>query len=93
MRSLLKTLLLILGVGGLLVLAKGFPQLRAVLKMFLHPVGLIFLGVLGFWIYRVRTRRARDRARIIDRTFDDVPKRIAPPRTPEATDNQEHHRP
>ena len=52
-------------------------------------VGLIFLGVLGFWIYRVRTRRTRDQARIID----DAPKRIAPPKTPEATDNQEHHRP
>jgi uncharacterized membrane protein (Fun14 family) len=80
MRPLLKTLLLVLGIGALVLLTKGFPQLRAVLKVFLHPVGLIFLGVLGFWIYRVRTRRTRDQARIID----DVPKRIAPPR-----DNQE----
>ena len=86
MRPLLKTLLLVLGIGALVLLTKGFPQLRAVLKIFLHPVGLIFLGVLGFWIYRVRTRRTRDQARIID----DVPKRIAPPPTPRSTDNQEN---
>lgn len=75
-RSLLKTLALILGIAAVLLLSKGFPQLRAVLKiLFLHPIGWVLLGLLGFWIYRVRTRPARDVARIIDNS----PKRLPPP--------------
>lgn len=75
-RSLLKTLALILGIGALLLLSKGFPQLRGFLKLlFLHPIGWVALGVLGFWIYRVRTRPARNIARIIDNS----PKRLTPP--------------
>ena len=86
MRPLLKTLLLVLGIAGLVLLAKGFPQLRAVLKIFLHPAGLILLGLLGFWIYRIRTRRSRDAARIIDNS----PKRIAPPSEPVENKENEH---
>ncbi len=86
MRPLLKTLLLVLGIAALVLLTKGFPQLRAVLKMFLHPVGLIVLGLLGFWIYWIRTRPARDHARIIDNS----PKRIAPPPIPPQRENEEN---
>jgi len=74
-RPLVKTLLLVLGIAAVALLTKGFPQLRAVLKLFLHPIGLVALGLLGFWIYRLRTRRARDHERIIDNS----PKRIPPP--------------
>ncbi|MHC4896964.1 MAG: hypothetical protein ACYTGW_07645 [Planctomycetota bacterium] len=76
MRPLLKTLLLVLGIAALVLLAKGFPQLRAFLKIFLHPIGLIALGVIGFCIYRLRTRpRGADR-----RIIDNGPRRIAPPK-------------
>ncbi len=78
MRALVKTLLLILGIAALALLITGFPQLRALLKVFLHPIGLVGLGLLGFWIYRLRTRSARDHARIIDNS----PRRIAPPMEP-----------
>jgi hypothetical protein len=74
-RSLLKTLALILGIAAVLLLSKGFPQVRVFLKLlFLHPVGWVFLGLLGFWIYRIRTRPAREVARIIDNS----PKRLPP---------------
>ena len=77
MRSPGKTLLLILGIAALLAMSKGFPQLRAVLKLlFLHPVGWVLLGLLGFWIYRLRTRPARDVARIIDNS----PRQLPPPK-------------
>ena len=75
MRPLVKTLLLVLGIAALVLLTKGFPQLRAFLKVFLHPIGLVGLGLLGFWIYRIRTRPARD----LDRIIDNSPKRIPPP--------------
>lgn len=75
-RSLVKTLLLILGIAALVVLSKGFPQVRGFLKLlFLHPIGWVCLGLLGFWIYRVRTRPAREIARIIDNS----PKRLPTP--------------
>jgi len=76
MRPLLKTLLLVLGIAALVLLAKGFPQLRALLKIFLHPIGLIALGVVGFLIYRLRTRPQAGDSSIIDNS----PKRIAPPK-------------
>ncbi|MHC4076943.1 MAG: hypothetical protein ACYST0_00735 [Planctomycetota bacterium] len=76
MRPLLKTLLLVLGIAALALLVKGFPQLRALLKVFLHPIGLIALGVLGFLVYRLRTRPQGVDSGIIDNS----PKRIAPPK-------------
>ena len=76
MRPLLKTLLLVLGIAALVLLAKGFPQLRVLLKVFLHPIGLIALGVLGFLIYRLRTRPRSGDSSIIDNS----PRRIAPPK-------------
>lgn len=69
--------MLVLGIAALVVVSKGFPQVRAFLKLFLHPVGLLMLGLLGFWIYWLRTRPTRDGARIIDNS----PKRIPPPKT------------
>jgi hypothetical protein len=78
LRSLGKTLLLILGLAALVALTKGFPQLRVFLKLlFLHPVGWVLLGLLGFWIYRLRTRPDCDGTRIID----DSPKRLSPPKS------------
>ena len=78
MRPLVKTLLLFLGIAALLVLLKGFPMAAKFLKvLFLHPIGWVVLGVLAFWIYRLRTRAARrDHHSIID----DPPKRLPQPR-------------
>ena len=83
MRALGKTLLLVLGIAALVLLIKGFPQLRALLKVFLHPIGLVGLGLLGFWIYRLRTRSGRDHTRIIDNS----PKRISPPKSSHENDH------
>jgi len=87
-RSSVKTLLLVLGVAALLLLGKGFPQLRAFLKLFLHPAGLVLLALLAFWIYRLRTRPARDQTRIIaNPSSHDSTKRLPPPKAAHDSDH------
>ncbi len=82
MRPLIKTLLLVLGIIALLVVSKGFPQFKAVLKfLFLSPIGILAIVLLlGYWIYRIRLRAAYEAGRITN----DTPKRIPPPPPPPA---------
>ena len=73
MRALAQILLFALGIGALALVAKGlapvFPALTGILRIFLHPVGILILGALIVLIRIGRGRQLplqRDR----DRTDD-----------------------
>ena len=57
---------LILGIGIILAIGKGFPQFGAVLRSLLfNPLGLVLLagGILAIILFRMRAIRPREDSR------------------------------
>ncbi len=62
MRLMWEIFTVLAGIGVIFALGKGFPGFGRVLRLFLHPVGLLFLAGLCVWIVVLRKRSAARRA-------------------------------
>ena len=63
MRLLWEIFTVLVGIGVIFALGKGFPQFGQVLRFFLHPLGLVLVAGIVIWMILIRKRTAARRAR------------------------------